>query len=223
VSRSSNVSVPEVVEAVAEPAAPQPASSAPIQLTAQWQDLFNQGQNDAAWTALDPLGGFEAVLQGASPDQLWDLSDLASAIKQQGRSLLALKAIIDRVPGGPDAEMATFKLAQKLDDIGDLTGAAREYAEYEQNFPDADQVEDALFNQIRIADKQGNSAQVVQLSTRYAQQFPTSNDLGKVRRLRAKAEAAQKPSESGAGELSKPAAEDPDETAPVDPFAAPQH
>jgi TolA-binding protein len=113
--------------------------------------------------------------------------------------------------------MATFTLAQKLDNMGDLTGAARTYAEYEQNFPDADQVADALFNQIRIADKQGNSAQVVQLATRYAQQFPNGNDLAKVRRLLAKAEGGAKPSDSATGELPKSSVDDPDETVPVEP------
>ncbi|MEB2313081.1 MAG: hypothetical protein OZ921_19325 [Sorangiineae bacterium] len=172
------------------PAAPVAAAATP-----EWQRLANNGEWAAARRALDEQGGFDAAIESASAEQLMTLADIARFAKpvQSDRALAALRRVLARFPGDPNAPVAAYTLGNMLDKAGDRAGAAQAFAAYRSLSPKGDFAEDALAREIEVAVEQGNLALAKELADQYARDFPRGR-----RRAEIRAELAKLAGDAGA-------------------------
>lgn len=187
----------------------------------QWETLASNSDYKAAWDALGQGSGFDSLLVRASADQLMNLSDIARQVKQGGRAMQALRAVIDRYPNDPNAQVAAYTLSQMLEKAGDHAGSAKYAGLYRSLSPKGDFAEDALIQQIKSAVAQGDVEVAKKLSEQYEKDYPNSKRLDDVRALVGKS----KP-DSGAKKKAAPAPEeapvDDEEEAPPSTTSAPK-
>jgi TolA-binding protein len=188
----------------------------------QWETLVGNGDYRGAWNSMGQGTGFDALLSGAaSGDQLMNLYDVARDVKEAGRAMQALKAVVDRFPNDPNAQIAALKLSQILGKAGDHAGSAKYAALSRSLSPKGDFAEDALIQQIKSAVAQGDAELAKKLSEQYEKDYPTSKRLDDVRALVGKS----KP-DSSAKKKSAPIPEeapvDDEEEAPPAPTSAPK-
>jgi hypothetical protein len=170
----------------------------------EWEQLANSGDFALAKRALDRAGGFDAVLASLAPGQLMTLVDIARASGNRDQALRALRRLLEIYPGADEAPLATWTLANLLDQSGDTAGAAEAYALYRRLSPTGDFAEDAAAREVQFALSQGNVERAAALVEEYARSFPKSRRTSSLRaQLRA---------------LSNPVvvAEGPAKTVPVD-------
>lgn len=199
-----------------EVAAPAPVIAAPP----DWQRLANNGDWVAARKALDAQGGFDAAMQSASAEQLMTLADIARFAKpvQTAAALAALRRVLARFPGDPNAPVAAYTLGNMLDRAGDRAGAAQAFAAYRSLSPKGDFAEDALAREVEVAVEQGDLERAKQLADQYAEDFPKGR-----RRAEIRAELAKLAGDAGiaaAGDGGTATDDPADEPEDEDPSAA---
>lgn len=153
-----------------------------VPVVPQWETLASNSKYAQAWDALGRESGFDSMMAGASADQLWTLRDIAKQVKQSGRAMAALRAIVDRFPSDPGASLAAWTLSQALEK-SDPAGAAYYLAKYRALSPKGDFAEDALVQQIKAASAQGNVELAKKLSEQYEKDFPNGRRSDEVRTL----------------------------------------
>ncbi len=169
------VSAPVVaIEPPAGVLAPALEEAAP---TPAWQTLATQLDYDAASTALERQGGFQAAMSTASPDQLMTLHDIARATGHRANALEALRRVVDQHPNDPNAPVAAWSLANMLESSGDRVGAAQAYAAYRSLSPQGDFAEDALARQVEIVREQGDLVRARQMARQYVQEFSSGRHI----------------------------------------------
>jgi hypothetical protein len=178
-----------------------------VPVVPQWEKLGGEGDYQGAWNALGQGAGFDSAVARASADQLMSLNEIARGVKQFDRAMQAYRAVVDRFPGDPNAQLAAFKLGQMLEKAGDHVGAEKYFAMSRALSPKGDFAEDALVLQIKAAAAQGNVELAKKLSEQYEKDYPKGRRIDEVRALVGKS----KP-ESGAKKKAAPAPEE----APVD-------
>jgi hypothetical protein len=175
---------PEQVEQLVQTPAPV------VQMKPEWQRLSEEGQFQEARLAIEQEGGFDAVLRGASPEQLMLLFDVARDTGSAGQAIAALRRVVEQFPSDVNAPDAAYQLGVWLRKGGDLAGAGRAFATYRALSPDGDFSEDALARQIEAAIEQGELELARQLAEQYAREFPTGDRLVEFQQVLQGAEAA---------------------------------
>lgn len=147
----------------------------------EWLSLAEAGDFEAARLALAGEGGFDAVISTASPDQLLVLGDVARASGDRDHALRALRQLLERHPGAPEAPVAAWTLGNVLEQGGDSSGAAEAFALYRRLSPAGDFAEDAAARQVHVALTQGNVELALGLLDEYAKDFPNGRRLSELR------------------------------------------
>jgi TolA-binding protein len=178
----------EVAPEQVEQTAPAPAPV--VQAAPEWQKLCEEGQFEEARIAVEKQGGFDAVLRGASPEQLMLLFDVARDTGTPAQVIAALRRVVDQFPSDPNAPDAAYQLGVWLRKAGDLAGAGRAFATYRALSPDGDFSEDALARQIEAAIEQGELELARQLAEQYAREFPTGDRLAEFQQALQAADAS---------------------------------
>jgi hypothetical protein len=176
------------IELVPEPA-PEPAPiTGPALPPARpaWEGLAEQGEYRRALKALDQVGGFEAALASAGPDQLDRLAEVARGTGMHLRAIQALRLLLGRYPGHESAPEAALMLAGLLEKYGDPVEAAEAYATYQRLRPNGEFAEDALGRQVDLALERKDVEQGRKLVEQYAKQFPKGRRLRQFRQQLAK-------------------------------------
>ncbi|MBX3183307.1 MAG: hypothetical protein KIT72_03930 [Polyangiaceae bacterium] len=190
----------------------------------EWQQLADSGEYAAAYQALGQQAGFQRALAQASADQLMTLAEVARANRQRGLATEALRQLLARYPGDPNAPLAALALGNLLEAAGDKRGAAQAFARYRALSPDGDFAEDALARQVMSAIEQGHLTLARKLAAQYEKDYPSGRRAQEMRDALAEAEAsdagaaADEPEadvDAGAAELA------PSEGAAPPPGAAP--
>lgn len=174
-----------------ELAAPDATEVAPPPVIAtppDWQQRANNGDWAAARQALEQVGGFDGVLQSASAEQLMTLADIARFAKpvRTDMAVAALRRVLARFPGDPNAPVAAYTLGNMLDKAGDRAGAAQAFAAYRSLSPKGDFAEDALAREVEVAVEQGNLERAKKLADQYAEDFPKGRRRAEIRAQLAK-------------------------------------
>jgi len=195
---------------LAAPELAPPAS--PATAPAEWYGLWREDEYQRAREAIERQGGFDAVLETASADQAMAMVDIARFGHENALAIAALRRIVDRFPGDPNAPLAALTLGNLLDRAGDAKGAAAAFSAYRALSPDGDFAEDALARQIEAALGEGDAPRARELLAQYEKQYPAGSRLETLR-----AEVAAAPA------LVEPAAEParPDGTSGGEPVAGP--
>ncbi len=175
----SELTVPDTTEI-----APVPV----IATSPDWQQRANNGDWVAARQALEQAGGFDAVMQNASAEQLMTLADIARFAKpvRVDRAVAALRRVLARFPGDPNAPVAAYTLGNMLDKAGDRAGAAAAFAAYRSLSPKGDFAEDALAREVEVAVEQGDLERAKKLADQYAEDFPKGRRRAEIRAQLAK-------------------------------------
>lgn len=177
----------EQVESVEPATSPPTASMPPAAGPPEWQRLAQQGEYPAANRAIDALGGFDAVLNQSTAEQVMSLVDVVRATGQRARAIAALRRVVERFPGDPNAPLAAWTLANLLERSGDKVGAQKAFAAYRALSPKGDFAEDALARQVEAALEQSNLELAQKLADQYEKDFPNGRRLREL-----KAELAKK-------------------------------
>jgi TolA-binding protein len=180
--------------------------------------LANAGDFTGARVALDQVGGFDAALATASPEELMSLADIARASGGREQAVRALRQVLSAHASAPEAPLAAWTLGNMLDKAGDRKGAAEAFALYRRLSPTGDFAEDAAARQVDVALSQGNPERVTELVEEYARSFPNGRRVAEFRRALAKLTAPKKDSTDPSN---KAASESEDESAeaPLEPDA----
>lgn len=204
--------------------APEPEPAAVVVPTAsvptappEWQQLANLGEYAPAHQALEVQGGFDAVLETASAEQLMILVDIARATGKKGRAIQALRRVTEQFPSDPNAPIAAMMLGNMLMQAGDRAGAAAAFALNRRLSPEGDFAEDALAREFEAAISQGNIEQAKHLAEQYEKDFPNGRRLDDIRKELSEALAPGKAPESA----SEPAGGEPSEADGASEDAAP--
>jgi predicted Zn-dependent protease len=172
-----------VVEAPVEVETPGPTPQAEtVQPPPEWQRLANRGEYEAALFVLSEVGGFEAALEGSSPEQLMLLVDVARATGQRQRAIAALRRVVQHHPGDPVAPLAAWSLGDLLDKAGDRQGAVEAFAAYRSLSPKGDFAEDALVRELRSAVERRAAEEARALAAQYERDFPEGGRSDEVAR-----------------------------------------
>lgn len=177
----AGLAAPELVP----PAAPDVAA-------AEWHELWRVDEYQRAREAIERQGGFDAVLEGTSADEAMAMVDIARFSHENALAIAALRRIVDRFPGDPNAPLAALTLGNLLDRAGDAKGAAAAFSAYRALSPDGDFAEDALARQIEAALGEGDVQRARELMAQYEKQYPAGSRL---ETLRAEVAAAPVPPE----------------------------
>ncbi len=167
----------------------------PAVAPAEWYELWREDEYQRAREAIERQGGFEAVLESASADQAMAMVDIARFGHENALAVAALRRIVDRFPGDPNAPLAALTLGNLLDRAGDAKGAAAAFSAYRALSPDGDFAEDALARQIEAALGEGDAPRARELLAQYEKQYPAGSRL---ETLRAEVAAAPLPVEPAA-------------------------
>lgn len=209
--------VPAVADSIP---APVVSSAAPPAGPPEWQQLFDQGEFDAARYALEQRGdfaaGFDAALAVATPEQAVSLADIAVFTGDRTRAVVALRRVVNGAKDDPVAPLAAYKLGNLLEKMGDRAGAAEAFANYRRLSPTGDLAEDALARQVDVALERGDVELARRLAEQYAQDFPNGRRLPEFREHLQKLSGAAAPGAAAdAGAVPAPADDVPAEE-PVD-------
>lgn len=168
-----------------------PHSQIPLVLPGppEWLRLAELGDFALARAALDRDGGFDVALSQAAPEQLLVLVDVARASGGREQALRALRRLLDRFSGAPEAPLAAWTLGNMLEQGGDGAGAAEAFALYRRLSPTGDFAEDAAARQVHVALSQANVELAAQLLDQYAKDFPNGRRLTEFREELGKLEA----------------------------------
>ncbi len=193
-----------VVEAIKPPEPPR------------WQRLANGGEYEAALEQIGQVGGFEAALASADPEQLMLLADVARATGQRQRALASLRRIVVEFRDSQTAPLAAFSLGNMLERSGDARGAAEAFAVYRSLSPRGDFAEDALLRELRSAVERDERARARELLAQYESDFPEARHGDEVESLRERLLGAATASDAGAPtpETGDEPAEEPTSDAP---------
>ena len=178
VAPPAQVAEPIAVNRIDEEAAPEPVS---VETPAIWQELADRGNYEGALQSLEQSSRFENAVSMASPEQLMLLVDVARAVGQHSRGVLALRRIVSEHSADPNAPLAAWMLGNMLDKSGDRDGAAKAFAAYRTLSPSGDFAEDAMAREIEVAIEQGDFGRARAMADRYASQFSTSDRLARIR------------------------------------------
>jgi hypothetical protein len=148
----------------------------------EWKQLADSGDFEAARTAIDRAGGFEAVLQSASPAQLMSLVDVARTAGQREVAVAALRRVVVDSPDSPEAPLAALTLGNMLEQAGDESGAAEAFALYRRLSPAGDFAEDATAREVEAALARGNWELAAGLVYKYEKDFPNGRRRDEFRR-----------------------------------------
>jgi|GEM_PF-1276239 len=146
-----------------------------------WLSLAERGDFAGAFAQLDELGGFDAVVQSAPPEELMTLVDVARYVGRQGRAIQALRVVTERHRSDPNAPLAAMMLGNLLSRAGDAAGAAEAFALNRRLSPGGDFAEDALVREFDMALSAGDLVLVEQLRSQYEQEFPDGSQLAEMR------------------------------------------
>jgi TolA-binding protein len=205
----------EQVESLDPIASPPTASMPPAAGPPEWQRLAQQGEYAAANRAIDALGGFDAVLNQSTAEQLMSLVDVVRATGQRARAVAALRRVVERFPGDPNAPLAAWTLANLLERSGDKVGAQKAFAAYRALSPRGDFAEDALARQVEAALEQNNLELAQKLADQYEKDFPNGRRLRELRAELAKKTGAREADAGAKTDDEKPSGEPEEEgTAP---------
>ncbi|MEZ4374973.1 MAG: hypothetical protein R3B07_29445 [Polyangiaceae bacterium] len=178
----------------AETSAVNEVSEAPVAVRPvgppEWQKLADSGEYAAAYQAVQEQGGFDAVMAQSSAEQLMTLAEVARANRQRGRASQALRQLLARFPGDPNAPLAALALGNLLEAAGDKKGAAEAFGLYRSLSPDGDFAEDALARQVLAAIEQGNMELARKLAGQYEKDYPSGRRAQEIRDALAEAEAS---------------------------------
>ena len=167
-------SEPDVV--VSEPVEPVQEAVPP-----EWYRLWDEDEYQKAREAIERQGGFEAALEQASADQAMAMVDLARFSHENALAIAALRRVVDRYPGDPNAPIAALMLGNLLEHAGDTRGAAEAFQAYRALSPEGDFAEDALARQIEAALEQNAPDRARELMTQYEQEFPNGSRIEELR------------------------------------------
>lgn len=156
----------------------------------EWQKLADSGEYAAAYQAVQEQGGFDAVMAQSSAEQLMTLAEVARANRQRGRASQALRQLLARFPGDPNAPLAALALGNLLEAAGDKKGAAEAFGLYRSLSPDGDFAEDALARQVLAAVEQGNLELARKLAGQYEKDYPSGRRAQEIRDALAEAETS---------------------------------
>ncbi|HEV8548299.1 MAG TPA: hypothetical protein VGQ57_04705 [Polyangiaceae bacterium] len=187
-------SIPPALGASTIKLAPPAPTVLPLSSPPDWARLAENGDFDAARTALNARGGFESVLGTASAAELMSLVDIARASGSREHAVAALKRLVGVFRTAPEAPLAAWTLGNLLDQSGDENGASEAYALYRRLSPGGDFAEDALAREIDAALSQGNLERSARLIAQYENEFPNGRSLEEYRaELARRSERAQAP------------------------------
>jgi hypothetical protein len=186
--------------------APPVASVIPTTTAPEWERLAEAGDFEKARTALEAQGSFESVIGTASAPQLMTLVDIARYSGSRERAIAALRRVVENFRGAPEAPLAAWTLGNLLDQAGDETGAASEYALYRRLSPGGDFAEDALAREIDSALTLGNLELSARLIAQYENEFPNGRSLEEFRAEFAR-RSERAPASDGAQANEPPAAD----------------
>jgi tetratricopeptide (TPR) repeat protein len=176
------------------------APALPAVAVAEWYELWREDEYQRAREAIERQGGFDAVLEGTSADEAMAMVDIARVSHENALAIAALRRIVDRFPGDPNAPLAALTLGNLLDRAGDAKGAAAAFSAYRALSPDGDFAEDALARQIEAALGEGAVQRARELLAQYEKQYPAGSRLETLRAEVAAAPVSPEP----AGELTRP-------------------
>ncbi len=171
------IALPVEGPALVEVAEPLPSAvEAP---TPEWQRLAALGDYEAAHRALESGSGFDAAADRATAEQLMLLHDLARIKGQRARATSALRKVVERHRGDPNAPLAAYTLGTLLEKDGDRAGAAAAFTLYRELAPKGDLAEDVLARQVEVALEQGDLGRARELARQYARDYPNGDGLAK--------------------------------------------
>lgn len=174
IARSPELVPPAPASALA--LAPAPA------VVEDWQRLANQGDYEGARAAIVSQGGFSSVLERASADALMTLQEVARATGERAIALRALRRVVEKFPGDPNAPVAAYTLATQLQRSGDRTGAAEAFGAYRRLSPKGEFAEDALVRELDAAIERGDAARAEELAAQHARDYPNGRRRADIER-----------------------------------------
>ncbi len=158
-----------------------PPVAGPPPAPAQWLQLADRGEYWLAYHSLEENGGFDAVLDQASADELMILVDVARATGNRGRAIQALRRVTQSFVSDPNAPIAAMTLGRMLMQAGDKKGASEAFSLYRRLSPQGDFAEDALASDIQAAVEQGDWERAHTLAKQYESDFPDGRHLEQIR------------------------------------------
>jgi hypothetical protein len=188
----------EAAEEVVGTSAVVPAEEVAVpQSKAEWVLLVERGEYAAAFQRLEESGGFDAVLESGSSEELMTLVEVARFVGQQGRAIQALRAVTERHQDDPNAPIAAMILGNLLNKSGDPVGAAQAYALNRRLSPGGDFAEDALVGEFDMALAAGDVSRVERLRAKYAAEFPEGRHLESINAEAGRLAARSRPPSAG--------------------------
>jgi TolA-binding protein len=168
-----------------------------VHRTPDWQNAVDQGDYALARKAVDAAGGFDALMDSASAEELMTLVDVARYAGARGagtsgdvsRAIQGLRIVTERYPDDPNAPLAAMMLGNMLLDVGDRAGASEAFELNRRLSPKGDFAEDALARQFEVSLEQGDLEQAQRLVEQYAKDFPSGRRLEEIRAALDKATA----------------------------------
>ncbi len=167
--------------ALAAPAPTVVDAPAPVSAPPAWERLAEAGDFEAARTALEAQGGFEAAIEVASAPELMTLVDIARASGSRERAVLALRRVVGGFPNAPEAPDAAWTLGNLLEQAGDQAGAAEAFSLYRRLSPSGDFAQDALAHEVDAAFARGDLELSARLVAQYEHEFPNGPRLTELR------------------------------------------
>ncbi len=156
-------------------------SGAPATAMPSWHVLGQQGDYEAARREVEALGGFDVVLERATAGQLMTLFEVARASRRGSVALAALRRVVERFPGDPNAPLAAYQLGTLLEKAGDRVGAAEAFAAARRLSPGGDLAEDVLIREFDDAVRRGDVALAQALANQHEREFPTGRRRAELR------------------------------------------
>jgi tetratricopeptide (TPR) repeat protein len=162
--------------------APAPVAIASARKEAPgWYGLWRNDDLEAARLAIQAQGGFAAVIDQASPEQLMAMADIARSAQESSHAIAALRRVVERFPWDPNAPIAALTLGNMLERTGDRAGAAQAYQVARSLSPGGEFAEDALAHEVDSALEHGELEHARALLDQYAREFPTAQRLPELR------------------------------------------
>jgi TolA-binding protein len=173
--------------------APAPVAIASARKEAPgWYGLWRNDDLEAARLAIQAQGGFAAVIEQASPEQLMAMADIARSAQESSHAIAALRRVVERFPWDPNAPIAALTLGNMLERAGDRAGAAQAYQVARSLSPGGEFAEDALAHEVDSALEHGELEHARALLEQYAREFPTAQRLPELRTAVERASRAER-------------------------------
>lgn len=148
---------------------------------APWLLLAERGDFAGAVQKLDEVGGFDAALLSAGPDELMTLVDVARSTGRDDRAVQALRIVVERYRADDNAPVAAMMLGNLLSRLGDAEGAAEAFALNRSLSPGGDFAEDALVREFEMAAAARDLATARRLRVQYDKEYPEGRHRDELR------------------------------------------